>query len=427
MRSVVNNLTRDTSTVVTHIIGAAPHLQDNLRTIHEGCKMIISQYDGSHRSARDTDEFKNLAKQVFRFIQEQKPGRKIFLVNVTSPHMGLDTMYFAYFLTTRVVTQTDLVKMTPFLDSLWPTEVPTTPVQVDQPMSLPQFLAPALPPIPFSPVLPAPDSPVRPSLVRQSTNLSAAKSELDVDSNGFWDLGSDFDAEAVRANQMRRAESPKTPSKSIENEPINILSEIFDIKKLNDTTYMTVPLSRPLTPYTESDMMMSVDKISCRHCPSDDQKEVKSRTIEKTDCKHKNHFSNLAPLPAVPNVFNDNNDDDVLHDAIGDITPIITTPMAAKENHRSAKSGRLNGRRGSRHNRPAQQRRNSFENLPSQTVQTHNINLNATVPVSNTIEAALENIMERLSSLETSINKSKVNQTLKKYSPPRFSRRNSKN
>ena len=143
MASVIKNLTRDNSSVVTHIMGAAVHLHDHLRTIHEGCKMIFDRYDGQDSGILKNPEFRNLARQVFRFIQEQKPGRKIFLISLSSPHLGLDTTFFAYYLTSRVITQADLALMTPFLDSLLPEEVPMLLEATNE-----------LPDIPHSPVLP---------------------------------------------------------------------------------------------------------------------------------------------------------------------------------------------------------------------------------------------------------------------------------
>ena len=404
LNSMLKNLTRDAGTVLNHINGAAKGLRDELFVIHVGCKLLMERFDGHSIAVYDDPGFKKLAKEVFRRICSQGPGRKIFLTTVSSPHMGLDCHYFAYYLTTRTITQSDLQLMTPFIEKLEleapsiimdPAVVTVGPPSDDDTIEdIENEVANVIifgpetkensrnmdcqpPVIPFSPVRgPEPilvkDLPATAKLIKQSTVDTKP-----VDEFGFWTgENSDFDDQVNNLNQTINANNGK--SETVEQ----ILDEIFS-PKYNAKSF----------------------NCSCK-------RSVSNMTANlSVDNELPDEIRIMSPIRTSPNV-----------------SAVRPTPQPAKQRHRLDKS-RLTGRRGRRQHQQhqQQQRRNSFDDLPHNR-DTVRVQMNATVPSGQHIEDALNSIINRLDKLETSINKKKVNfqryprnrQTLPRYTPPQF-------
>ena len=116
LTNCLNNITRDRHVIMRHIAGAAPELRENLYTINFGIKMMCERFDGHSTECFKTAEFKKLARTVFGFIQKQTTGRKIFLVNLSSPILGPNTVYFCHYLTAKTVRPEDIKFMVPALE-----------------------------------------------------------------------------------------------------------------------------------------------------------------------------------------------------------------------------------------------------------------------------------------------------------------------
>ena len=189
--------------------------------------------------------------------------------------------------------------------------------------------------------------------------------EKPVDSDGFWINGSDFDDQVHEYNRTLTEGKKLTV---VKEDPAVILAEIFDpIKKV-------------------------------------------------VSMKHKNSIENDHKKKCCSKINLDRPIEDVL-EPVRSISPININPAAnIKKVHKNNKS-RLSGRRGSRNNRfqrqnHQQQRRNSFDALPSPADGSIQVRMNATMPASN-IERQLDEILKRLKDLETKTKKVS-------YLPPYF-------
>ena len=385
--NMLNNLTRSRAEVMKHIAGAAPELRSNLYAIQYGISLLMEKYDGHTTDIYRTADFQKLAKQVFGFISEQSSGRKLFCVTVSSPTMGPSTHYFAYYLTSRAVKPEDIKLMVPFLDSLTDESNSIAEIEIDneannlaadetvhktevKPPAPPAYMAPtSLPIVPFSPISAAEGrkKPVlvrQKALVKQSTETEEAEEELEdahrpKDQHGFWmDNNSEFSIELSKPNASDDAKQGKCDSdpyivpgnQYVSESTAKILNEIFETE-----TLVNCPVLEPAT-------------------PPQPEASVSAANLE-------------------------------LPQEVLDITPIVTTPAAVKKAHKNAKS-RLSGRKGSRQQNQVNQRRNSFGQLPNNSVNNIDVaEVNLTVPISSNLNQTLEQIMSRLSNLETSLKK----------------------
>ena len=407
LTNMLKNITRCKSAVMNHIAGTEGKMKENLFAIQYGIELMMQKFDGHTIEVFKTKEFKDLAKQVYGFISKQTTGRKVFVTTVSSPIMGPSTVYFAYYLTTRIVKQEDIRLMAPFLASLENESEPAVnlddviideslkvePKPVEVKMTIPKSLPRTGPPPPMVSPIGEPCEQneffSKNSLVRQSTT---AKEPADrpIDSAGFWlDNESNFSEEAENFNRSIREKNQSKSEPVVKESTLDILNDIFKAEMA-----AKAPLGVIQTPPRGGISAVEV------------------------------------PLP----------------DEIQEIEPIQTNPPAAKKEHRNAKS-RLSGTRGSRapNNTRRQNRRNSFETLPEPNRPRMDVRLNYTMPAERNIELALAEIMSRLDSLETSITKkvgirqcrhnqinrevvyhrrnnrrNNRNQTLPRYTPPQF-------
>ena len=430
LSNMLNNLTRDKTTVAKHITGAARELQSNLNTISYGIGLLMRDYDGQPAAVMKTRPFLKLAHRVFSFIQKQTVGRKLFVVSVSSPITGFDTVYFSYYLTAKTVKPEDLRLMVPFMDHMMADieklddvttettlDITPKPEVVEKPAVKPfgNAIPKSLPPVPISPIVTA--AMERPRLIRQSTVVEepaeepteeTTKKPQIVDGDGFWvDNESNFSQEADEWNKNQ-----KKGNILVIDPKVNILNEIFQ-NKLVDVSTPAINI-----PTHDSETTPRGEISAVNMTPSRDDVSA----------------ANMTPAHVDISAVND------LPDEIANITPINTTP-AVKEHHRNAKS-RLHGRRGSRQNmrHQHQRRRDSFDALPSGSQHSLDVRLNATVPDGRELQKTLDFIVSRLADLEKSIanvsqnnvsraskiisNKAKKNnrvnsnQTLPRYSPP---------
>ena len=402
LSNMLNNLTRCRNDVMKHIAGAAPNLRETLHTIQYGITLLMEKYDGHTADVYKTADFQKLAKKVFGFISKQSSGRKIFCVTVSSPTMGPSTFYFAYYLTSRAVKAEEIKLMVPFLESLYDESDQTADIEIDnendasgsvadetvhktevKPPAPPAYMAPtSLPIVPFSPISAAEGrkKPVlvrQKALVKQSTETEEAEEELEdahrpKDQHGFWmDNNSEFSIELSKPNASNDAKPGKIDKSDsdpyivkgyqyVSESTAKILNEIFETE-----TLVNYPVLEPVTPPQPEAIVSAAD----------------------------------SELPQ-----------EVL-----DITPIVTTPSAVKRAHKNAKS-RLSGRKGSRQQNQANQQRNSFGQLPNNSVNNIDVaEVNLTVPISSNLNQTLEQIMNRLSNLETSLKKNVSHKKSRNY------------
>ena len=118
MESAARNLTNERSKVLAYIDKETNMVRRaQLQKIFVTTELIRERFEGCKASAvYGTQEYRDLCRPAFEIISKQRhAGRKIFLMSVTNPVLGLDTVHYFWWCTTRGVSGSQLQNMSPFL------------------------------------------------------------------------------------------------------------------------------------------------------------------------------------------------------------------------------------------------------------------------------------------------------------------------
>ena len=128
MKSVKQNITTN-RTAVRDFIAKETNVQRrrDLELIFDTAEELTQQFEG-HRQheIRESAVYKRLGQKLFKLMQKQRhAGRKLFLVSVSNPLLGLDVVHFHYYTTIRGIKGSQLELMDPFINELQGTVIKT--------------------------------------------------------------------------------------------------------------------------------------------------------------------------------------------------------------------------------------------------------------------------------------------------------------
>lgn len=121
MKSVRQNMTTN-KTVVREFIAkeSNPQRRRDLEKIFEAAEELIGRFEG-HRQheMKGSAVYKELASKLFKLIRKQKhAGRKLFVVCLSNPLLGLDVAHYHYYTTIRGIKGAQIELMDDFIAEL---------------------------------------------------------------------------------------------------------------------------------------------------------------------------------------------------------------------------------------------------------------------------------------------------------------------
>ena len=120
LRTMLNQTTRDRCTVMS-FIGAERDDQkrEKLWNIYRHCQIFIEIYDGSDHERRKSPQFYRSCQVLWKLLADQKEGgRKIFVIETSSPCYGFNVAFYSYQITIKGVTGNHLGLLEPYMEHL---------------------------------------------------------------------------------------------------------------------------------------------------------------------------------------------------------------------------------------------------------------------------------------------------------------------
>lgn len=121
MKSVRSNITANKSVVREFISKETnPQRKRDLEKIFETAEELIGHFEGHrHHEIKSSAVYKDIASRLFKLIRKQRhAGRKLFLVCLSNPLLGLDVAHYHYYTTIRGIKGAQLEMLDPFIAEL---------------------------------------------------------------------------------------------------------------------------------------------------------------------------------------------------------------------------------------------------------------------------------------------------------------------